>query len=317
MRPINQDQTRLDASESIWFTNELKFIDKEQYQIVFPENLSRTIIPTQDNIPEWANSYEWREYEQIGRAKIIGGNADDLPRVDVVGTPNVKVIKDVGASYGYTVKEIKRAIATGTHLDVMKSAACRMAVETQVDELLSVGNSAHNLEGLLTVSGITPVVAITKTGGGTNWSAAATTDEITGDVFKLIRQTLAALKQAGGRVFRRFRVVMPDDNFILLTQRRIGDGTSTALEFLLKSPFIESIQPWWRCTAAAANVTDDRIAIFPPDKMVLAGIVPQEYTPQEAEKRNLEYVVNATASCGGIALRYKMALGYMDTIDVT
>ncbi len=317
IRTHNQDQTRLDASESIWFQNELKFVDKQQYEVVFPENMARLIVPTQDNIPEWANSYEWREFERIGKAKIIAGSADDLPRVDVIGTPNVKVIKDVGASYGYSIKEIKRAIATGTHLDVMKASACRLAIETEVDRILSVGESSHNLEGLLTLSGITPVTATTKTGGGTNWSASATSDEKLNDIYKLIRVTLASLKQAGGRVFRKFRVVLPEENYINLDQSRIGDGTTSALEQLMKSPFVESVVPWWRCTGAAANATDDRIAIFPPDKMVLAGLVPQEYTPQEAEKRNLEYIVNATGSCGGVAVRYKMAVGYMDTIDVT
>jgi hypothetical protein len=45
---------------------------------------------------------------------------------------------------------------------------------------------------------------------------------------------------------------------------------------------------------------------------VLAGIVPRRFTPQPPQPRNLAYVVNCTAKCGGIVLRYGAAFAKAD-----
>lgn len=308
---------KLDASESVWFKRELEFVDETQYEVLFEENLARKLIPTQNNIPDWASVYTWRQYTKFGKAKIAANMSDDIPRVDVSGEEQPKIIKPITAAYGWDIFEIKRSIAQGTRLDAMKAAVARFAIETETDRILSIGDADHNLTGVLKIAGITPVTAITKTGGGTNWSAAAKPTEIAGDVFKLIESTITSMKGAGGPVFQKFRVVLPDGNFLRIGQRGMEDGTgATILEFVQKSPYVESINPWHRCVAAAANDTDDRMAIFPPNQVVLAGLVPMEFTPQEPEKRNLEYVIDCVGTCGGIVYRYKFAIGYMDAIDV-
>jgi hypothetical protein len=310
---------RLDASESVWFRRELEFVDEEQYQVIFEENRARLLIPSQNNVPDWASVYTWRQFTKFGKAKIVANMSDDIPRVDVSGVEQPKIIKPIADAYGWDIFEIKRSIAQGTHLDAMKAASARYAVETEIDRILALGDAEHNLDGLLTFDtkgAITPVTAITKTGGGTNWSAAATPTEISGDVFKLIESTVDALKGSGGPVFQKFRVVMPDANYLRIAQRGMNDSTGrTILEFILKSPYIESVNPWHRCVGAAANGTDDRICIFPPNPVVVAGIVPMEFTPQEPEKRNLEYVIDCVATCGGVVIRYPVAIGYMDAID--
>jgi hypothetical protein len=316
----NPAKFRLDAAESVWFKRELEFVDETQYQTIYEENLARQLIPTQSNVPDWASVFTTREFSKFGKAKIVANMADDIPRVDVSGKETPKIIKPIADAYGWDIFEIKRSIAQGTHLDAMKAAAARYAIETEVDRILSLGDTEYNLSGILaldTEASITPIVAITKTGGGTNWSVGALPTEIAGDVFKLIGETVRKLKGAGGAMFRRFRVVMPDDNYLLISQRGMNDTTGrTILEFLLKSPYIESINPWHRTVGAAANGVDDRIAIFPPNPVVVAGIVPMEFTPQEPEKRNLEYVIDCVGTCGGVVARYPVAVGYIDAIDV-
>lgn len=319
-RDQNQNAVRLDAAESVWFKRQLEFVDEQQYDVLFPENLARKLLPTQGNIPDWASVYTWRQFTKFGKAKIVANMSDDIPRVDVSGAETPKIIKPVAAAYGWDIFEIKRSIAQGTNLDAMKAATARFTIETEIDRVLALGDTEYGLDGVLkldTVGSITPVVAGTKTGGGTNWTTAATPTEIANDVFKLITSTVKSLKGAGGMVFQKYRVVMPDENYLLVSQRGMNDTTGrTILEFLMKSPYIESINPWHRCVAAAANNTDDRIAIYPPNQIVLAGIVPMEFTPQDPEKRNLEYVIDCIATTGGVVLRYPMAVGYMDAIDV-
>lgn len=314
-------ELRLDAGESFWLKREIEYVDDQIYEEVYEENVAREIIPSQTNIPEWASVYIWSQMATWGKAKIVSNMADDIPRVDVTRTEEAKTIKVVADAYGWSIFDIKRAIAQGIHLDTEKAGGARRAMETELDRILARGDAPNNLQGILNLdtvaaNAITPVVAVTKTGGGTAWSAAATSQEIANDFFKLLETTITKLKGAQNTpMFNKFRIVVPDSNYLRLLRKMSDQDQRSILAYLMENPYIESIRGWHHCHAAGANGTDDRIAIFPPRREVVAGIVPMEFTPQEVEKRNLEYVVDCVATCGGVVTRYPMAVGYMDAIQ--
>ncbi len=313
-----QAQFRLDAAESVFFKRETEYVDRQAVETLFPENLSRLYVPTQSGIPDWANAYTWQTITRYGRAKIIGANADDLPRANVSGGEESKIIKDVGASYAWTIKEIKRAAATGMHIDAMRAMAARAAIDTEIDRILAVGDEEHGMEGLANLTGVALVAPIAKTGGGTAWSDAATADQIAGDLFKVVTEIVTGLKGAGVPMFRRYTILLPIAKHAYISQRRMGDGSDkTILKFVLEnSPFIEAIEPWEHLDGAGAAVpgTTQRLIAYVRNPLVVSGIVPQEFTPLEPEKRNLEYVVDCTASTGGVVVRYPIAMRYMDGI---
>ena len=305
---------RLDASETAFLRRSLEFEDKQAYEAVYPQNLARTYIPTQPGVPDWANVYTWQMFEKFGRAKIIGSHSDDLPRADARGTDASRIIKDLGAAYGFTIREIKRAAATNTPLDSMKAMAARFAIDTEMDTILATGLSTHNLEGLLTITGANTYTPITKSAGGTAWTNA-TPDEIAADLFGIVAKALVDMKMSGGPVFQRFVILLPTTQYTTITSRRMGDGSDkTILKYALEnSPWIEAIEPWHHCSAAGGGGTD-RMVAYPRNPMVVAGIVPQEYSAMPPEQRNLEYIVNATASTGGVVCRYTVAVVYGDGI---
>lgn len=308
-------EARLDAAESVWFKRQLEFIDKTMYETVWPENKARSLIPTQGGIPDWAKAYTWRMFDRFGKAKIAANMADDIPRADRSGQESSKIIKPVTAAYGWDIFEIKAAAATGVQLDAMKAVAARFAIETEVDEVLAIGASAHGLEGLLNQGTFNNITPITKTGGGTAWTLAATPDEIAGDVFKMCSETIDAMKGAGGPVFQRFTILMPIKQYGLIAQRRMSEFSDvTILNYILKnSPWVESIEPWYRLTGLGAGSTD-RMVAYPRNPMVVAGIVPMEFTSQPPDLRNLEYVINCLSTTGGTVVRYPIALSYLDGI---
>lgn len=309
-------QLRLDAAETAFLRRQMEYVDKEAYQAVWPQNLARQYIPTQPGVPDWANVYTWQMFETFGRAKIIGSHADDLPRADAKGTDKSRIIKDLGASFGYTIREIKRANATGVPLDTMKAMAARFAIETELDSILALGLSSHNLEGLLNLTGANTYTPITKTGGGTAWIGGnATADEIAADLFGIVTKAMTDMKMSGGPVFSRFVILLPIAQYALVSTRRMGDGSDkTILRYVLEnSQWIEAIEPWHHCAGAGSGGTD-RMVAYPRNPLVVAGIVPQDYTQLPPEQRNLEYVVNAMASTGGVIARYLFAIVYGDGI---
>lgn len=310
----NPNALRLDASESVWFKRQLEFVDKTMYETIYPENVARLLIPTQQGIPDWARVYTWRMFSKFGGAKIIASNADDLPRSDASGAEESKIIKPVGASHGWDIFEIKQAAATGMPLDALRASASRFSIETEVDRILALGDSKHNLDGLLSLSGTQTQAPGSKTGGGLTW-ANATPAEMAADIALGIAKVVGAMQGAGGPIFRKFVITIPYAQYLLIAQNKFSSSSDvTILRWLTESnPFIEEIVPWHHCAGAGSGGTD-RMAIYPRNPLVIAGIVPMEFTTEPPEKRNLEYVVNCIATCGGVVVRYSVAVCYVDGI---
>lgn len=306
---------RLDAAESAFFLRQLEAVDQQTYEVRYPALRARSLIPTQPNIPDWARVYTWREYDKFGTAKFIANTADDLPRADAKGAEASKIIKPLGASYGYDIFEVKAAAAMGTPLDAMKANACRYAIENKVDSVLALGDTKHNLQGLLSLTSTTSFTVGTKQAGGLTWGTLAapnaTGDEVAADLMGIVSNLVDATKG----LWARFKIVLPIKQYNYAAQKRLGSNSdTTALRFALdNSPFIESIEPWYRCSGAGAGATD-RMVAYPLDPMVLAGIVPMEYTPMPVQQENLEYIINAIATCAGVVARYPVAISYGDGI---
>lgn len=315
-----KNQDRLDAGETALFLRELEDIDKQAYMRRFPALIARQVIPTFISVAAWAHSYTWREWTPNGAAKFIQNASDDLPMVDVTGKENSQIIKDCGAGYMYTLKEVKAFTQTGVPLDSMRAQTARQSTEQLIDQTLARGASAEGLFGVLNLDStaivaanrVATVTPSTKAAGGTAWGTLlapkATGREVANDVIGMA----AKIVSDSNGIFSSVNIVMPIDQYNYASETQINAlQTTTALEVMLKSQFITSVRPWYQCKGAGAAGAD-RIAAFPSDPNVLGGIVPQEWTPQAPQQRNLAFIVNALASCGGVVCRYPLGVRYMD-----
>jgi hypothetical protein len=311
-------QTRLDAVESVFFKRQLETIDARVYDTKYPEYKARRLLPTQDGVDPTSKVYTYRMFDTFGSAKWIGNMSDDLPRAEASGAEASTIIHPMGASYGYSVYDIRAAAKMGTPLDSLKAMGARRAIEEKIDLALSLGDSSVNVKGLLTLSSTTSYTPVTKAAGGTTWGTLsapnATPDEVARDLMGICNKVFETTKGT----FNRFRILLPNEQYNYAATIRLGDGSDvTALKFALAtSPYIESIEPWIRCDASLSNsaLTYDRMIAYPYSSEVVAAIVPEEFTLHTPEQRNLEYVINATASTGGVVCRYPMAIGYGDNI---
>lgn len=309
---------RLDANQNIFFSRQLESIDQRPYETLYAGLLGRRYIPLIEGVPEWANVYTYRMYDPFGRAKVIGPWANDLPRAGVKATEQSRVIKQIGVSYGWLIREIQQASATGAPLDDMTVMAARSAVAREIDDLLAVGNSTYDIEGLTNVTGVNLTVAVTKTGGGTAWtSATATPDEIIRDINNIVADIRAGLQQSGSDIpaFGKFTILLPTLQYSkIATTPRSSTSDTTILKFvLMNNPWIESIEEWDKLNGAGAS-NADRMVAFPRDPLWGGALIPQEFTSLPPQEEGLGIVVPATATCGGIVVRYPVAMRYMDGI---
>ena len=308
------DVARLDAAESVFFKRQLESIDQRLYEEIYPDNLARSLIPTISGVDQDAPVYTWRMIKKAGEAVIVGDMADDVPRSDVSGEEQSQVIKTLAASYGWTIDEIKYASRTGTPLETWKAMAARHSIENKMDSILALGDTDTGLTGALGLSNTTTFTPSTKSGGGTAW-ANATSDEIAADLFGICTAIIAAMKSSGGPQFQRFRILIPVEQYGLIAQKRMGDGSDvTILNFVkANSPYIESINAWHRCATAGSGSTT-RMMAFPPTEEVVGALVPMEFTTLPPQQQNLTYKVIARAKTGGVVARYPLACAYGDGI---
>lgn len=304
----NPDDLRLDAAESAWLKRELEWIDTEVYKQPYVGLQMREILPSSKNIPEWAKVHTWREMDMFGKAKVITAMGDDLPRVDIAKREVTKTIKTVGASYGYDWDEMLAASSQpGMHLDADRAFACKFAVESQVEDILAYGLSDHGLEGFFTLSGINTFTLGDKAKGGKTWGTLAAPNATGLEVYNdLVGGATFTVTNSKG-VIEKVDIVLTLDAYAYAAGKPLSATDQTkALQAALSSPFINSIRPAYRATAAASNgsLANDTMMFYPKNPMFVCGVNTREYTPQPAQQKNMEWVINATAKCGGAVTKY-------------
>lgn len=307
----------LDSTQVAFLQRELEELDKQAYEALVPGNLARKYIPDQQGMAEWLESYRYKMYTRRGKTKLGGKNGDRLPRVSLTMLSVIRRIEQFPLSYGWTVREIQQAAATGVPLDSLTVMAARTSASRKVDDFLALGNGS-DIDGLLSNSSgdVNIETPTTKTGGAAWTTAGNTPDQVLADINKLTEQLTTGLKQTDSPGFDKFVLLIPTTQYAFIaTTPRSTFSDTTILKFAIQNnPWIESIEPWWQCNGAGAGGSSDRIVAYPRTPLAVAGIVPQEFRPLSPQERDLEIVVPVSVSCGGTILRYPVAVRYMDGV---
>lgn len=318
---MDPDRLHLDQGESAAFLRQLEDIDTVAYKRRYPALKARSIVKTFVSVAAWADLYTYREWDQLGTYAIINDHADDLPAVDIKGTETSQVIKDLGNSYHYTIKEIMKSVATGVNLDASRAEVSRTAIEQGIDDILTTGIPELKIFGVLNLdntglpaaSRVGTYTLSTKAAGGVSWGTLAAPNasgqEMANDVIGLCSTIIDDTQT----IWDSFDVVMPVAQYNLMKATRLNPLTDkTALDFALSDSSVRSITPWTKCKGKGAGATNRMMALPAGDGLVLGGIVPREWTPGQPQLHNLAYKINCYASCGGVVCRYPIACRYAD-----
>lgn len=301
--------TVLDAADILWFASELEHLDPRVYMVRHPDLQGRSLIPSQE-LATWTHEYTYRMFEVFGKAKWISNMSGNLPQIGADGTETTKVVKPLGDAYAWNWFELLAIQATGRRLDEMKARGARFAVDTLIDETLAYGETTLGLEGLYTLANIGSYTLATKAASGVHWGTLANRNATGDEVAEDLRGMASARVTATKHAWSVFDIVLPSDMFEYASSVRIGDNLTTALDWALKSPHIRRIVPWDRGTASLSNnvLTYDTIMCYPFDPMVLASLIPLEFTQLPVQTQGLMFSVPCVASCGGVVSRYPVAI---------
>ncbi len=299
---------KLDAGESILFSQQLEYVISRLFEVEYPEHMARRLIPLNTEAHAADEFIVYYQYDRVGMAKLISDYADDLPRVDVKGQKFTSPIESLGVAFGYSVNEIRAAQKTGRSLPQDKANAAREADEARLDAIAAFGDALTGLPGFLNNSNV-PTGTVANPGAGTEW-AVKTAEEILFDMQQIVSNVRTTTKT----VESPDTMILPDSRYEQIAQTKMPDIAETVMSFFLRTnPHIVRIVPWHRLETAGAGGTA-RMLVYrrSPDKLELH--IPQDYEVFEPQARNLEFVVNTHMRVGGVTIYRPLSMRYEDGI---
>lgn len=301
--------THLDANETFFFSRELEYIKSKSYDIEFPEMKAFKHIPISTEAGEGALSITYAQFEEVGMARVIESYADDLPRADIRGKEFTQLVKSIGASYGYSVQEIRAAVYVGRSLTQRQANAARRANDQKINRLAWFGDQVYQILGMLNNANV-PIGTVLNDGtaSATQWTSK-TPDQILYDMNALANSIPAITKS----VEMPNTLLLPVAQYTLIASTpRSATSDTTILEYFIQNnPFITTVD-WVPELAGAGPVVDDvatdvMIAYDKnPDKLTME--IPMPFTQYPPQERGLEFVVPCESRYGGIIVYYPLSL---------
>ena len=296
----------MDAAESAFFNRQLEFIYTQTYDIKFAELKARRYIPSSTVANAGATSVTYRQFTEVGRARVGSHVSAKPPRVDVNGVEFTRPVKEVEASYGWSVKEVKSAAMAGNNLNGRRASACRRAIERELDEIAAIGAPLH---GIATGALNEPASTIDASAG--SWTAPATPDVIIAEVSSMWQGIIDDTLE----VETADTLLLPGREWahIATTPRTTGTDT-TILSFMRNAfPDLTTIEAWHRLTTAGAGDVR-RAMLYKRSPDVLTNEVPNDFEQLPVQPEGMNFTINCMASTAGVAVYYPLAVRYLDGI---
>lgn len=280
----------------LFTARQLEYVRNKVYEEKLPQMNGLSLVPISSEAPEWAETIVEKTYDMVGMAKIIANYADDLPRADVAATERAVKVKDIGASYGYNLSELKASTANNQPLPQAKGRAARRAIEVKMNTVALTGDAEYGLNGFINHHNLGEVAL---TGGWKN----ATAENILADLDNLYNTVI--LQSKG--VHQPTHLVMSLTDYQTLGSKYMSDADkTTVLAFFQKKHPNLVIQGIWELEKAGTS-GKNLVICYEKHKDNLSLEVPMDFTQLPAQERNLELIVNCLARLGGVFLRYPLS----------
>lgn len=305
MSKIVIHSTNLDAVGSIFFANQLNYIQSKVYEYEYPELEAFNVLPISTSAPAGAEYITYMAYQGAGRARVIESYADDLPAADLQGFQMMQKIKSIGASYRYSHQEIRAAQWANVDLPYRQAEVARRAIMQEINSLAFVGSVPGGFTGFFNNPSV-PLYTVPAdgVGGSTTW-ASKTPDQILRDLNNLANQI--AVNSNG--VERPDTVLLPLEQYAMIASMPRSPTTDTTILsfFLMNNPYIRQVIPIPQLAGAGPTGLDIMIA-YEMNSNKLTMEIPMPFTQYPPQERNLEFVVNCEARFGGVSIFYPLSV---------
>jgi hypothetical protein len=299
IRKHNDDcrHLRMDANESVFFARQLEYVKSQVYPVLYAELSAFRMFPIDSEGGPGAKTITYRSIDEVGAAKIVAGYGDDLPRVGVKGKEVTSNIRSIGASYGWSLQDIRAAMMAGTNLSSDLAMAAARAHNRKINDIAWFGDDDYGLDGIQSISDIPSGAAATG-----NFAGGATAAQIITDVNTCLKEIISTSKD----VHRATVLAMPPTQFAHLASTPRSDTSDTTI-----LSFLRDVWPGVSFESATEledwSGSNDAMIAFQRDPSIVQLSIPQAYEELPVQQENLEFKVPTHSRCGGIIVRYPKA----------
>lgn len=302
--------SRLDSKESAFFQRECEYVKTRTYDAKPPLLKGLTLIPQASGIPLGTSEITYRRYTEAGQAKLIANYAKDFPRADVYGEEQTVKVFDIGASYGYNIKEIRESALTGKRLDQRRATAARNAIERKLNDMTLVSNKEAGTYGILDFPGLTESTLPADGEGGSKQWAKKDADKIIRDINIILSSVIEPTK--GVEVPNS--LLLPLNVYTALQSRRLGTTESSLLKYIKDNfPMFTRID-WLNELGAIGAGGTGRIMVGCFDEEHCENQIVNQFEQGDVEQEGMEYKIPCMASTAGVIVYYPGAFAYADGI---
>lgn len=304
-----ENETRLDAAEQVFFDEQLALVKSRTYDVKHKALKALTLLPVSTEQDAGADRIIWRSFDQVGIAKIVADYANDFPRADVAGEEHISPIKDIGSSYGYSLKEIRRAQKARVSLDTKRAEACRRAIDEKQDKIAWFGDEKAKLPGFINAPGITEHVAAMNAGNTSKRWADKTADEIVADFAAII----TAASEVTNGIESPDTVILPLALYNKLMTMPYGSNRDKTIMGFIRENYPQITRIDWvsdLSTAGAGGTT--RVMAYSRDPLKVEVQIPQRLEQFPPQQKGLAFDIICTQSTGGTLVYYPLSIVYCD-----
>lgn len=298
----------MDAGEQVFFEEQLAMVKSRTYDVQHKSLKALTLLPVSTEQDPGATHIVWRSFDKVGMAKIIADYANDFPRADIAGVEHSSPVKDLGMSYGYSIKEIRRAQKAGIALDNKRAEACRRAIDEKQDKVAWFGDAKSNLPGFINAEGITEYVASNGASGSKTW-ASKTADEIVADFAAIV----STAPESTNGIEQPDTVILPLSLYLKLQNTPYGSNRDKMLLQFIRENFPQITRIDWvvdLATAGAGGST--RVMAYARDPMKVEVQITQRFEQLPPQLTGMVYDINCLQSTGGTLVYYPASVVYCD-----
>lgn len=304
-----ENETRLDAAEQVFFDEQLALVKSRTYDVKHKALKALMLLPVSTEQDAGADRVIWRSFDQVGIAKIVADYANDFPRADVAGEEHISPIKDIGSSYGYSLKEIRRAQKAQVSLDTKRAEACRRAIDEKQDKIAWFGDAKAKLPGFINAEGITEHVAAMNAGNTSKRWADKTADEIVADFAAII----TAASEVTNGIESPDTVILPLALYNKLMTTPYGSNRDKTIMGFIRENYPQITRIDWvsdLATAGAGGTT--RVMAYSRDPLKVEVQIPQRLEQFPPQQKGLAFDIICTQSTGGTLVYYPLSIVYCD-----
>jgi hypothetical protein len=296
-----------DDAQTVFLREQLTNLKREAIRIEFPEFKARSLIPVKTETSTGDEYVEFKTLERIGRSKIIADYAKDFPSVTLRGTSHIGRIKSLGASYGFSIQEIRNAAKAGVALSTELATAAKEAIIEQENQIAFFGDNEHRLYGMFNNPNIPRSLAPAGV-GGIDWTLK-TPNEIIADMNQVVNGV--SENSLGIHMANVLLLPLSKYNAIASTPRSATSDTTILAWFLQNNPYIQRVI--WLNELETASSSGDAMAVaYKLDPSVLQLDIPQDFEVFPEQVEGMRFSHPCHSRIAGVHIYKPLAINFLE-----